>query len=153
MPPSVFSSLKGKRLSFVLPSCFMILSEALCLEGTQDWESWWVPVPYGSHMELELQHGRNCCSSSLNPSAHQWLSKTGQRDLDQAAWLWQGSWANLSPFDQPKALLLEQGWVIQYLDVVSVSQHLDFGWLLTVKWSYSLWPVLFCAWPLAVRLR
>lgn len=98
MPPSVFSSQKGKRLSFVLPSCFMILSEALCLEGMQDWESWWVPVPYGSHMELELQHGRNCCSSSLNPSAHQWLCKTGQRDLDQAAWLWQGSWANLSPF-------------------------------------------------------
>lgn len=35
--------------------------------------------------------------------------------------------------DQPMALLLEQGWVIQYLDIVSVSQRLDFGWLLTVK--------------------
>lgn len=69
----------------------------MCLKGTQDWESWWVLVSHGSHTEPELQHGRSCCSS-LNVSAHQWLCKTGQRDLDQEAWLWQGSWANLSPF-------------------------------------------------------
>lgn len=84
-----------------------------------------------SHVVLELQHCGGCGPSNLDPSVHQQLYKIGWRDL-QVGWLWLGSWLTCLLSVQSKAQSLEQGWVIQYLDILSlylITWILDGYWL------------------------
>lgn len=129
---SDFSSSKGMRPSFVLPSRSLILSEAVYLEGMQVWDSWWVLVHHTWCWSCSMVELWSFQSWSFCPPAalQNWLKRPSS-GMAVTRFL-----ANLSPFCpvQGSIAWARVGDSISRCHV-SVSHHLDFGWLLAAKLS------------------
>lgn len=123
--PLIFQFQRERDSRNGLSSSISILSEAVCLAGMQFWESRWMTVLLTLWELLFFSFQSFCASKALQ----NWLKRPWWSDTAVTRFL------DRLPSVQPSVVLLEQGQLIQYLDIMSLY---SMAWNLRGYWLQKI---------------